>query len=138
MARSTRILGRDLLRAVLKKIPKNAQVELQKAMTESGNKLAARQKQLVPVREGTLRDSIRVEPFSKGGIGALVKAGGPTTTKPVRNGQSATYDYAMAVELGVVHQLAQPFFFTAYRQTKPAIKRRATIAVKKAVADAVK
>lgn len=136
MAR-TRVTGLQRLRQVLAKLPKAAQVELQAAMQESGNKLAAHQKSLVPIKDGVLHDSIRVEPFKKGGIGVVVLAGGPTTTKPVRNGQSATYDYAMAQELGTQEQLAQPFFYPAYRQSKPAVKRRATIAVKKAVAQAV-
>ena len=132
-----RVTGLHRLRAVLAKLPKTARVELQNAMNESGRKLADRQRALVPVDKGVLRDSIRVEPFTKGGIGVLVKAGGPTTTKPVRVGQSESYDYAMAQELGTQEQLAQPFFYPAFRQTKPAIRRRATAAVKKAVQGAV-
>ncbi len=133
------LLGRQRLRAVLKELPVAARQELQQAMNESGEKLADRQRSLVPVKEGTLRASIRVEPFNRGGIGVIVKAGGPTTMKPVRNTSKAPlYDYAMAQELGTQDMLAQPFFFPAYRHTKSSVKRRATVAVKRAVAKAVK
>lgn len=132
------VLGRQLLREKLNQIVPAARVELQKALTESGEALASRQRSLVPVKSGALRSSIRVEPFSRGGIGVLVKAGGPTTMKPVRSGQSAMYDYAMAQELGTQEMLAQPFFFPAYRQNKTKIKRRASLAVKKAIAEVTK
>ncbi len=131
------VLGRDLVRAVLAKIPKVAAVKLQTAMTASANELADLQRSRVPVKDGTLKASIRVEPFTRGGIGALVKAGGPTTTKPVRAGQSALYDYSLAQELGTQEQLAQPFFFPSYRQSKTKIKRRASKAVKEAVAGSI-
>jgi HK97 gp10 family phage protein len=132
------VLGREALRALLKKLPVAANAKLQESMTKSANDLAALQKSRVGVKSGTLRDSIRVEPFSRGGIGAIVKAGGPTTTKPVRNGRSEKYDYAMGQELGTQEMLAQPFFFPSYRQSKTKIKRNATTAVKKAIAEITK
>lgn len=132
------VQGREALRALLTKLPKTAAQKLQTAMTKSANDLADLQRSRVPVDKGTLKASIRVEPFTRGGIGALVKAGGPTTTKPVRQGQSATYDYAMGQELGTQEQLAQPFFFPSYRQSKTKIKRRASLAVKEAVAEITK
>ena len=135
---AVKITGRQRLRAVLNKLPKTAKTELQKALTEGGEKIVARQRSLVPVKSGTLRESIRVEPFNRGGIGVLIKAGGPTTTKPVRQGQSATYDYAMGQELGTTEVLAQPYFFPGYRLEKTSVKRRASKAVRKAVSDATK
>lgn len=133
-----KITGRERLRAVLAKLPKTAKAELQKAMNEGGEKIVARQKSLVQVKSGTLRDSIRYEPFSRGGIGVVIRAGGPTTTKPVRQGQSATYDYAMGQELGTQEMLAQPFFYPGYRHTKTVVKRRASKAVRLAVEAAMK
>ena len=139
MATNRYVLGRDLLRKTLEKLPKSAKIKLQAGMTESANALATNMRARVAVKEGTLRDSIRVEPRKqKGLIGALIKAGGPTTTKPVRKGQSAQYDYAMAQELGTQDMLAQPFFFPEYRRAKSSIKRRASRAVKEAVEDAKK
>jgi len=132
------VLGRQALRRVLEKLPKTAKAKLQASMTQSANELADLQRSRAPEKDGTLKASIRVEPFTKGGIGALVKAGGPTTTKPVRKGQSATYDYAMAQELGTQDMLANPFFFPSYRQSKTKIKRRASKAVRLAVEEAKK
>lgn len=129
------ILGRDLLRKTLERLPVAIKQDLQVALTAEANALAGLMRARVPVKDGTLRASIRVEPRKQSGlIGALIKAGGPTTTKPVRKGQSATYDYAMAQELGTQEMLAQPFFFPSYRQKKTSIKRRASKAVKDAVA----
>lgn len=129
------ILGRDLLRKTLERLPVAIKQDLQVALTAEANALAGLMRARVPVKDGTLRASIRVEPRKQSGlIGALIKAGGPTTTKPVRKGQSATYDYAMAQELGTQEVLAQPFFFPSYRQKKTSIKRRASKAVKDAVA----
>lgn len=135
---NNRVLGVQLLRAKLAKLPKAVQEEVQVALTKSAEAIAAQQRSMVPVANGTLRDSIRVEPFTKGGIGALIHAGGPTTTKPVRAGQSATYDYALAQELGTQDQLAQPFFYPGFRRKKSAAKGRASRAVKKAVEKAMK
>lgn len=133
---SRTVLGREKLREVFRKLTKTARTELQQAMNEGGEKIIARQKALVPVKEGTLRDSIRYEPFDRGGIGVVIKAGGPATTKPVRKGQSATYDYAMAQELGTQEHLAQPFFFPGYRLGKTGVKRAASKAVRRAVEQA--
>jgi HK97 gp10 family phage protein len=133
------ILGRDLLRKALDKLPVIAKQKLQVALTAEANGLADLMRARVPVKDGTLRASIRVEPRKQAGlIGALIKAGGPTTTKPVRKGQSATYDYAMAQELGTQEMLANPFFFPSYRQKKTSIKRRASKAVRDAVGEITK
>lgn len=133
------IIGRDRLRKVLEKLPKVAKAKLQADLTASANELAANMRGRINDRTGTLSKSVRVEPRKdKSLIGALIKAGGPTTTKPVRQGQSATYDYAMGVELGTVDTLATPFFFPEYRRAKTKIKRRASKAVRQAVEDAQK
>jgi len=135
---SRAVLGREIIRGILNRIPKIARRKLQASMTASAEDLANLQRSRVPVESGALKASIRVEPFSKGGIGALVRAGGPTTTKPVRNGQSATYDYALAQELGTQEMLANPFFYPSYRQKKTGIRRKASTAVQAAVDEAVR
>lgn len=131
---SSRVLGVELLRKKLGALPAAVRGELQAAMTKSAETIANQQRALVPVDEGVLRASIEVTPFSRGGVGAIITAGGETTTKPVRDGQSATYDYALAVELGRQDQLAEPFFYPGFRRGKAGARRRASIAVKKAVA----
>lgn len=135
---SRAVLGRQALRKVLAKLPKTARAELQQAMNESGEKIVARQKSLVPVKSGTLRDTIHYEPFNKGGIGVVIRAGGERTTKEVRSGSGVGYDYAMAQELGTRDMLAHPFFYPGYRLVRPSVKRRASKAVRRAVEKAKK
>lgn len=131
------VLGREKLRAVLRRLPANIKKEVQDGLTKSGQGINDLQRSYVSVDDGDLRDSIRTIPFSKGGIGIIIAAGGPTTTRPVRAGQSAPYDYAMAQELGTQKMLASPFFYPAYRQKKSGMKRKASLAVKKAVANSL-
>lgn len=131
---SNRVLGRELLRKRLAALPKAVKAELQTSLNQSAEVIAAQQRSLVPVKDGILRSTIKVIPFSRGGVGAIIVAGGEATTKPVRAGQSATYDYALAQELGTQEQLAQPFFYPSFRQKKATAKRRAAVAVRKVVA----
>jgi HK97 gp10 family phage protein len=134
MATSRRVLGVEALRAKLKALPPAVREELQTSLTESAETIAAQQRSLVAVESGELKGTIKVTPFSRGGIGAVITAGGEATTKPVRDGQSATYDYALAQELGTQDQLAQPFFYPSFRQKKAGARRKASKAVRAAVA----
>jgi hypothetical protein len=63
---------------------------------------------------GNLKASVRVERGANDQE-FFVRAGGPLTTKPVRNGASATYDYALADEFGTQTEAARPFFFSTAR-----------------------
>ena len=128
-----KVTGRQLLRAQLATLPKTVRGKLQEALTASANALADEMRARAPVDSGDLKRSIRVEEFSRGGIGAIVLAGGPLTTKPVRAGQSATYDYAVGIELGTQEMLASPFFYPTFRRSKAKINRRSAKAVKAAV-----
>lgn len=74
-----------------------------------------------PTDEGALRASVRVE-RGKRGDRFYVKAGGAKTTRPVREGQSATYDYANAVEFGTRKKPARPFFYPTYRANRKYIR----------------
>ena len=139
MARGSYIIGRDLVRKTLDRLPVVVKAKLQAGMTASANEMADLMRSRVPVKDGTLKASIRVEKRKNPEIiGALIKAGGPTTTKPVRQGQSATYDYAMGQELGTQEMLANPYFFPSYRAKKTAVKRRASKAVREAVQEVTK
>jgi HK97 gp10 family phage protein len=133
------IIGRDLVRKTIAKLPAAIKTKLQGGMMQSANEMADLMRSRAPVKDGTLRASVRVEKRKNPEIiGALIKAGGPTTTKPVRNGQSPSYDYAMGIELGTQEQLAQPFFYPSYRQKKSAVKRRASKNLRNAVAQVTK
>jgi HK97 gp10 family phage protein len=140
MATKGRVLGIVALRKKLAAIPALARSELQAEMNIAAAEIVALQKALAAsnVDSGSLQMSIRMEPFSRGGVGVLIKAGGPLTTRPVRAGQSVMYDYAMANELGTQEMLAQPFFYPAARRKKRAVNRRSAKALRKAVGMAMK
>lgn len=135
---TTRVLGIDLLRKKLLEIPKLARAELQAELNKVADEVVAVQKGLAAanVDSGSLQMSIRKEPFNRGGVGVLIKAGGPLTTREVRSGSGEDYDYALANELGTQEMLAQPFFYPAFRKKKATFRRRASKAVKNAVAQA--
>lgn len=117
----------------MKRIPENVRRAAQEVIDANAADLVATQKSFVPVDEGDLRESIRTFPLGGLRVGAVVKAGGATTTRPVRNGISVTFDYALAQEFGTENMQANPFFFPAYRLNKRKHKARVTRAIKKAI-----
>lgn len=84
-----------------------------------------------PKDEGKLKESVRVE-GGRFGDRFYVKAGGPLTTRPVRDGVSATYDYALAVEHGTQKMKAEPFFYPTYRMLRKEIRKAIVDAARKA------
>jgi HK97 gp10 family phage protein len=114
----------------------NAHTVVQDAVTaelqKQANGLAKAIKQAAPSDKGKLRESVRVEP-GKRADSITVKAGGPLTTRPVRNGAKETYDYANATEFGTVKETAQPFFYPTYRARKREIRNALQAAVSRAV-----
>jgi HK97 gp10 family phage protein len=115
-------------------------IECLTGTAEQAESMAETMRSVVPVgKTGALKASIRVEPGRFPGQ-VLIKAGGPTTTKQVRQGSgNATYDYALAQEFGTHEHGAQPFFWPSYRLKKKrarrAIKSRITRAIKKRSAE---
>jgi len=81
---------------------------------------------------GNLQKSVRVEP-GRGEFSVVIKAGGPLTTKPVRAGQSARYDYSLGTEFGTVKQGEKPFFWNTYNANKKRAKNRIRKAGKSAI-----
>lgn len=98
-----------------------------------GNNLVVALRGSSPKDDGTLRDSIRLEQ-GKYGDRFYVKAGGPKTTKPVREGATATYDYIFASEYGTAHQPARAWFYPTYRARRKAIRKRIEDAARAAAA----
>lgn len=92
-------------------------------------------KGLVEVDEGDLRDSI-VWGDGPRPASFIVQAGGKATTKPVRDGADASYDYALANEFGTQDMSARPFFWPSYRVTKRRLKGRISRAFGKAMKEA--
>ncbi|HEV2552717.1 MAG TPA: HK97 gp10 family phage protein [Bosea sp. (in: a-proteobacteria)] len=84
-----------------------------------------------PADEGALRASIRVT-VGKRGDRFYVRGGGPKTTRPVRAGQSATYDYANAIEHGTDKLKRRPFFYPTARAAKRFIRAGIAHEIRKA------
>lgn len=127
----------EALKRRIAAIPKAARVEIAKALDASAAEMVASAKHLAPDDDGDLQSSIR---WSQGEtpLARVIEAGGPTTTRPVREGQSATYDYALAQEFGTEKMPAQPFFYPAYRIIRKRIVGRVRRAVSKAARTAAK
>lgn len=125
--------GISRLRQRLNAIPQAVKEAIQPALQKSADEIVAAMQHLAPEDEGDLKGSIRHEP-GEHELQLKIKAGGEATTKPVRQGSTATYDYAMAAEFGTTKAAAQPFFFPAYRLNKKKAQRR----IKRAISSAVK
>lgn len=120
----------------LARVPKMVQIETGKAIKTNADEWVKTSKSMAPrdPKDGTpLHDSIRNYPTETGG--QVVRAGGKTTTKPVKDGQSAEYDYALAQEFGTADMPAQPYFWPAYRLLKKRFASRRSRAMNKAIKD---
>jgi HK97 gp10 family phage protein len=116
-------------------IPKSVRQAVQPALAKGAQEIMAAQEALAPVDDGTLRRSIRTEP-GRHELAITITAGGPTTTRPVREGSTASYDYALANEHGTADMAAQPFFFPGYRLARKKAQARIKRAMGKAVRQA--
>lgn len=102
----------DRLRKRLDAIPKTVREAVAPALNRSGDELAGRMKQIVPVESGDLRQSIEVTPggsstppYSQPGGSMIV----PENAVAVTVGNSKVR-YGHLVEYGTLHAHAQPFF----------------------------
>lgn len=127
----------EKFQALMKRIPQTLRVELGSEIKAQAEVMASTMRRAAATGDDPqheLRDSVRVE-AGEHDLKVYVKAGGPATTHPVRQGASATYDYANAVEYGTEEVKAQPFFWPSYRLTRrrvrAAINRRAKAAIKR-------
>lgn len=83
-------------------------------------------------RSFDLERSIRVDPEPKRAR-VYIKAGGRLTTKAVRKGAAATYDYALAQEFGTEKMSANPFFYPVWRLKRRRARGQVTRAIKRVV-----
>jgi HK97 gp10 family phage protein len=119
-----KVEGLDRFKRRLSALPAAARQEMAGALDESADRLMNLQRALAPTDDGTLRASIRKEPGDHE-LQVRVRAGGPTTTKPVRQGLTApAADYALIQEFGTEDHPAQPFFFPAFRALRRTIRNR--------------
>jgi HK97 gp10 family phage protein len=83
-------------------------------LAEHAGQVAADARALAPVDTGELRDSIQV-----------------VKTDDLHYQVEATAPYAAAVELGTVHQAAEPFLFPAFEASRNELPRKLAAALKR-------
>ena len=147
----TKIKGLDRLNRKLAKLPAVAKQMIRQAMEAKANEIVAMMKNLVPVDDGTLRDSIGWT-WGKAPKGSLTLAsvqatGDSDMTLTIYAGNKEAF-YARWVEFGTARHengglfagssqpgtTAQPFFFVSWRVNK----KRTVRAVRKAARDSAK
>ncbi|MGW9332719.1 HK97-gp10 family putative phage morphogenesis protein [Bosea sp. NPDC055594] len=129
---SPMVKGAKALQRRLDKIPMDVRAAAATEALLAALGLSEAMKQVVPVDEGDVKASIRVE-RGKRGDRFYVKAGGPTTTKAVREGYDSSFDYATASEWGTKKQPAKPWFYPTWRRNKKQIRAGLEHEIKKAV-----
>lgn len=122
----------------LRAIPPGVRKQVRTQLRSNAVELVASQRSFAPVEDGDLKASIQFEDTSDANrIAMTVTAGGAATTRPVREGQTATYDYALGQEFGTEDMPANPFFFPPYRAKRKTFKRKRNKAAKDAIGKAV-
>lgn len=137
MARNLSVIQFQQLMA---RIPPGIADDMERAVSGQGSRLAtAMAHNVAKGVDGRqeLLESIRVEP-GKHPLRKHVRAGGPLTTKKVREGFDGEYDYALANEFGTKEMAAQPFFWTTYRALKTSLRSNIRKAVRPALAQIVR
>ncbi|WP_342643448.1 HK97-gp10 family putative phage morphogenesis protein [Rhodoligotrophos ferricapiens] len=126
------VQGLEKLRAKLRALPAETKRQLREALDHNADELVAMQKRLAP--RGPTGNLIRSIQKRDGEHELQIKvgAGGPLTTKPVRNGATVEFDYSGAVEFGTSDTAAKPFFFPSYRALRRRMRGRTSRATSKA------
>ena len=132
MSVTVKVSNKDKLARKLKQLAPAVQAAITDANAATAHEMAATARGLVPIRTGTLRNSITAGPAGTATGAYRVSAGGPATTKAARGGQGS-YDYALGVEFGTSDTQKRPFFFTAYRVGARRHRSRVTRAANKAM-----
>ncbi|KAB2706479.1 hypothetical protein F9L03_02075 [Brucella lupini] len=118
------------------RLPEKVRKDTNRAIEQNADEWVRVSRSMAPVdpKDGIhLKPSIRHYETETGG--QVVRAGGEATTRPVKDGQSATYDYALAQEFGTQEMAANPFFWPAYRLFKKKFASRRSRAMNKAIKD---
>ena len=109
------------------------------AAAAGGDQVADGMRYLVPVEQGELKASIRVEDASSvttrsgsssGFIGVMVKAGDATTV--VTNSSGGQFQNARIQEFGTKSRAANPYFFPVWRANRTRVRSAISRAVRKA------
>ncbi len=126
-----KIKNRERLRKKIGRLPGAVRKELMAALVASGREINDLQRRFVPRDDGELAGTIDMIEKPED-LKVVLVAGGPETTRPVREGADAEYDYAFAQEFGTQEMPANPFFFPGYRLGKKRAKSRVSRAITKA------
>lgn len=118
----------------MRAIPASVRATVMGQLPQIAEEVAEAQRLLAPENEGRLKQSIRVEPMPEQ-LAVAVRAGGPTTTRPVRAGSTVTYDYALAQEFGRKGMDANPFFWPGFRMVRKRVTNKIKLAIRKAIRD---
>ncbi|MBN9335378.1 HK97-gp10 family putative phage morphogenesis protein [Devosia sp.] len=122
------------IRRRLMAIPDAIRAAMQPALDKSADEMVGMMKGLAPRDEGDLQASIQKE-AGPHDLSRRIVAGGERTTRPVRDGADAEYDYALAQELGTKEMPANPFFRPVVRSSRKKVRNRLKRAAAKAVRD---
>lgn len=130
-----KIIGIEKMMRRLERIPAEVRKRAKAELMLQGRQTNMLQRSLAPKDDLTLASTIRSEPLPDPEIGVVMRAGGPATTKPVRDTEGAPeYDYALGQEFGTEEMGANPFFLPAIRVRK----KKARAAVRSAVRRSLK
>lgn len=121
--------GVPAFRASLKKKGQAAVQAAEAAARKGGEQVAADMRNLVPVDERHLLNSIRVEDQAER-VGVVVKAGDAMTK--VTNSRGVVFDNARIQEFGTKTRAANPYFFPAWRINRTRVRAAISRAVRKA------
>jgi len=123
-----KILNQQRLMQKLQRIPDAVRRRAKADFTLGAREINMLQRALAPKDDLVLAGTIRNEPLPDPDIGVVLLAGGPATTKPVRDnksgGGSPEYDYALAQEFGTSKMEPNAFFYPGYNARKKLVQRQ--------------
>lgn len=131
-----KILNIEKMMRKLERIPAEVRKRTKAELMLAGREINMLQRSLAPKDDLTLASTIRSEPLPDPQIGVVIRAGGPATTKPVREtekGNSPEYDYALAQEFGTEDMAANPFFMPAIQVKRKQVRKRVRAAARRAL-----
>lgn len=113
-------------------LPFRVRRQLVEAIRQQADRVADAIRAAAPIKTGNLRNSVQVS-RGRNTLELIVTAGGAETTREVRAGSGASYDYALGVEFGNEHAPAQPFFNFTWRDMQDDVRRQIEAAVDEAL-----
>jgi HK97 gp10 family phage protein len=151
-----KITGRDRLRFVLTKLPKEQRKQLRTAILTGADDIASMQRRLAPFRSGRLRDSIVVTPGDRDIPRYATLKSRRTVKDPelaaIISAGNSKVRYAHLVEFGTApHENEgkfsgtlnpgtppRPFFYPGFRAQKKRVQNKINRAARKAIRDGIK